>query len=77
MQVVFQVLSLLQQQSVFQYLYRLSFDPLSHLSGPSLCATEQCGKCVQPWAHHIQGPGGTLRLHSRPPATDVTGHDRP
>lgn len=48
---------------------------LSGVSGPGLCSTKQCGKCVQPGPHHIQGPGGALWLHSRPPAADVTGHD--
>lgn len=48
---------------------------LSGVSGPGLCSTKQCGKCVQPRPHHIQGPGCALWLHSRPPAADVTGHD--
>lgn len=48
---------------------------LSGLPGPGLCSTKQRGECVQPGPHHIQGPGGALWLHSRPPTTDVTGHD--
>lgn len=50
---------------------------VSGLSGQGLCSTEQRGKRVQPRSHHIQGSGGTLWMHPRPPTTDITGHDCP
>lgn len=59
---------------IFCVLYNFSPSfPL--ILGQGLCSTKQCGECVQPWPHHIQGPGGALWLHSWPPATDTAGHD--
>lgn len=44
--------------------------------GPGVRAAEQRGECLQPGPDHLQGPGGALRLHPRPPPTDPPGHDR-
>ena len=51
--------------------------PVSLSSGPSLRAAEQRRERVQPGPHHLQGPGGALRLHPRPPLADPAGHDCP
>lgn len=44
--------------------------------GPGVRAAKQRGERLQPGPDHLQRPGGTLRLHPRPPATDPAGHDR-
>lgn len=47
------------------------------LAGSGVRTAEQCGECLQPGSHHLQGSSGSLRLHQRPPPTDPAGHDRP
>jgi len=46
------------------------------VSGSGVRAAEQRRERVQPGSDHLQGPGGSLRLHQRPPEADPAGHDR-
>ena len=77
---------LIVDMQLFDTICSILFSPLHLLPpllsfcgnpGPGIRPAEQRRERVQPGPHHLQGPGGALRLHPRPPPADPAGHDRP